>query len=70
MVDQPQRPVCGLCRLIYDERQDGDTWHEGPFEDEQREREYDHLCPDCYDVVVQDEPENRDWILERYPVTS
>lgn len=38
--------------------------------DDQRHREYDHLCDNCYPVVVEGQPEERDWILERYPVND
>lgn len=69
MATHNQRPICGLCRLIHHARLD-DDWPEGPFEDPNRDREYEYLCPECYDVVVEGEPETRDWILERYPVTN
>lgn len=61
MAEQIVRPVCGLCRLYWHPKRD-DQWHEGPFEDPQRDREYDHLCADCYQVVVEGEPETREWI--------
>lgn len=70
MATETERPVCGLCRKIYNEQLDGDSWHEGPFEDPNRDREYDWLCPECYDVVVEGEPETRDWIFREYPVSS
>lgn len=70
MATTTERPVCGLCRKVYNENLDGDSWHEGPFDDPGRDREYDHLCPECYAVVVEGEPEERDWILERYPTEN
>lgn len=57
------RPVCGLCRKIFnDQLDDEDEWREGSFEDPEREREYDHLCPGCYAVVVEGAPETRAWL--------
>lgn len=67
MATYNERPICGLCRLIHHLRID-DEWAEGPFEDPKRDREYEYLCDDCYPVVVEGEPETRDWILKRYPV--
>jgi hypothetical protein len=69
MATHMERPVCGLCRIIHHPRLD-DEWHEGPFTDGERDREYVYLCADCYPVVVEDEPETRDWILEEYPIAG
>lgn len=69
MTSTTERPVCGLCRLIHHPRLD-DEWHEGPFEDPKRDQRYDYLCGDCYPVVVDGEDEQRNWILEKYPVND
>lgn len=47
--------------MVFNEQlDDGDAWIEGPFEDEVRGREYDHLCPECYEVIVDEAPQTRE----------
>lgn len=65
MTDQILRPVCGLCRKIWNKQLDeDDEWYTGVFEDDERDCYYNHLCPECYGVVVEREPETREWLAE------
>jgi hypothetical protein len=70
MEDQIVRPVCGLCGKIWNAQLDDDyEWYVGWFEDEERDRHYDTLCPECYGVVVEVKEETREWITRQGPAT-
>lgn len=62
------RPVCASCAKVFNEHLDDlDEWHGGTFDVPNRhgaetEGETDHLCPECYPVVVEGEPETREWL--------
>lgn len=63
MADQIVRPVCGLCGKVFNEYlDDDDERYVGWFEDEERNEHYKQLCPECYGVVVEGEPEEREWL--------
>lgn len=66
MAEYKGSPVCGLCRKIFDSRLDDDfdEWHDGPFHDDRFDLEYEYLCPECYAVVVDGEPEERKHLLD------
>lgn len=71
MADQIVRPVCGLCGKIWNPQlDDDDEWYTGVFDDEDRDRYYNHLCPECYGVVVEGNEETREWIQRIGPATE
>lgn len=60
------RPVCGSCRKLFNgQLDDEEEWHEGAFEDDRFDLEYEFLCPECHAVVVEGASEERDWLLDR-----
>lgn len=71
MTDQVLRPVCGLCGKYWNTQlDDDDEWYAGVFMVDERDRYYNHLCPECYGVVVEGDEETREWLEEMGPTTK
>lgn len=68
MSHQFDRPVCAPCGKVFNEQlNDADEWHEGTFDipirhGAESDGEEDHLCPECHAVIVEGEPEIREWL--------
>lgn len=57
MADLDGTAVCDRCRIVYNPYLGDEEFNDGLFTED--DREYDLLCAQCYDVVVQGEEKPR-----------